>query len=70
MRARQPLPSWWAMAGLPADLSVGGLGAGVVEGASTILLRASGDHWLALFDAAHAPEACHADVLLDLVNPR
>jgi len=53
-------PRLLAMAGLPADLPAGGLGAGVVQGASTIVLRASGDHWLALIDAARAPEACHA----------
>jgi glycine cleavage system aminomethyltransferase T len=49
-----------AMAGLPADLAVGGLGTGVVEGAAVTLLRVAGDHWLALLGAGHAPEACHA----------
>jgi tRNA-modifying protein YgfZ len=56
-------PRLLAMAGLPSDLPAGGLAAGAVEGAATVLLRASEDHWLALFDADGAPEACHA--LLD-----
>jgi glycine cleavage system aminomethyltransferase T len=47
-------------AGLPADMAVGHLGSGVVEGAAATLLRVSSDHWLALLDAGHAPEACHA----------
>jgi glycine cleavage system aminomethyltransferase T len=49
-----------ATAGLPMDLAVGEIGAGIVEGATATLLRASADHWLALLDAEHAPEACHA----------
>ena len=49
-----------AMAGLPADMAVGDLGSGIVEGASATLVRVSADHWIALLDAGHAPEACHA----------
>jgi glycine cleavage system aminomethyltransferase T len=49
-----------AMAGLPADTPVGGSAGGVVEGAAATVLRVSADHWLALLDAEHAPEACHA----------
>lgn len=49
-----------AMAGLSAECAVGGLETGVVEGAAATLLRVSADHWLALLDADHAPEACHA----------
>ena len=49
------------MAGLPAGhAAVGGLGSGIVEGASATLVRVSADHWLALLDSGHAPEACHA----------
>jgi glycine cleavage system aminomethyltransferase T len=53
-------PRLLAMAGLPSDLPAGELAAGAVEGAATVLLRASDDHWLALVDADGAPEACHA----------
>jgi glycine cleavage system aminomethyltransferase T len=53
-------PRLLAMAALPSDLPVGDLATGAVEGAATVLLRASGDHWLALLDADGAPEACHA----------
>jgi glycine cleavage system aminomethyltransferase T len=49
-----------ALADLPADLPVGGLGTGLVEGTRTVLLRATADHWLALLTADGAPEACHA----------
>jgi tRNA-modifying protein YgfZ len=49
-----------AMAGLPAGMAVGDLGSGIVEGASATLVRVSADHWIALLEAGHAPEACHA----------
>jgi len=49
-----------AMAGLPADLPLGGMGSGTVEGAATLVVRVGADHWIALLDAGHAPEACHA----------
>jgi hypothetical protein len=48
------------MAGLPAGMAVGDLGSGIVEGASATLVRVSADHWIALLEAGHAPEACHA----------
>ena len=48
------------LAGLPADMPLGGLGSGTVEGAATLVVRVGADHWLALLDAGHAPEACHA----------
>src|SRR5262249_12623369 len=45
------------MAGLPADMAVGGLGSGVVEGASAALLRVSSDHWLPPPHPGHPPRA-------------
>jgi hypothetical protein len=48
------------LAGLPADMPLGGLGSGSIEGAATLVVRVGADHWLALLDAGHAPEACHA----------
>jgi glycine cleavage system aminomethyltransferase T len=42
------------------DLPVGGVAYGAVEGAAAVVLRVSGDHWLALLDADGASAACHA----------
>jgi glycine cleavage system aminomethyltransferase T len=53
-------PRLLAMAGVEADLPVGGVHVGSLEGAPALVLRAATDHWLALIEADAAPEACHA----------
>jgi glycine cleavage system aminomethyltransferase T len=52
------------LAGLAGfDLPVGGVACGAVDGTPAVVLRVSGDHWLAILDEDGAPSACHA--LLD-----
>jgi glycine cleavage system aminomethyltransferase T len=52
-------PRLLALAGVEAELPVGGVCETTVEGAPALVLRAGTDHWLALLDAGAAPAACH-----------
>ena len=50
-----------SLAGAEAeDLPVGGVSETTVEEAPALVLRAGGDHWLALLDAEGAHDACRA----------
>lgn len=53
-------PRLLAMAGVEADLPVGGVHSGALAGAPALVVRDGADHWLALLDAEAAPDACHA----------
>jgi glycine cleavage system aminomethyltransferase T len=53
-------PRLLAMAGVTAELPVGGACETTLAGATALVLRTGADHWLALLEAEAAPEACHA----------